>query len=314
MKAWLKKIADAIKALFHSTPAPVVPPVVTPPVTPPVVPPVVPPVTPVTGLIHASMFVPAAGCPLGSTINTGVSGSLAWAQCHGQSKENEYRDWLLDQLQAAGVDTMAYIVDGYLGDPATSVLAMCLSDMGHPSDGHHADQTEGWYTRCVAHGITRQIAILRDSPDTKVPATKDSVARLVAYYKNSRFDVVYLTGLECNRNRTAAQTIQDVKWLQELAPGKRIVAGSADPAYLLSVANGAPGVELWLEQPDSLMARPLTVDTIGTYCMSLNKLALKVGAGRVWAGEWWAVSAADRKQFTQTFKDAGYNICGGYTQ
>jgi hypothetical protein len=166
--------------------------------------------------------------------------------------------------------------------------------------------------RSIAAGVTRHIAILRDSPDTKVPATKDSVARLVAYYKNSRFDVIYLTGLECNRNRTVAQTVQDVKWLQELAPGKCVVAGSADHDYLLSVADGAPGVELWLEQPDSLMAHPLTNATANSYMTSLDMLANKVGAAKTWAGEFWMTSAADRKAFSARVLAAGYNCGGGY--
>lgn len=287
------------------TPAPVPDPVPTPaPVPVPV---------PASSQIKAAMFLDATGCPYKETINTGVTSPQAWASSHGKSWENGYRADILDRLQAAGSDTLVYIVDGYFGDPKTSVLAMCLADMGHPDDGRHADQSEGWYTRSIAKGIKRHIAILRDSPDTKVPATKQSVVNLVAYYKGSRFDVIYLTGLESNRNRTVAQTVQDVKWLQELAPGKRVVAGSSDPNYLLAVADGAPGVELWLEQADSLMAKPLTTATAPAYLTSLDKLAAKVGAGRCWAGEWWCVNKADRIAVTKQILAKGYNAgCGQF--
>ena len=285
--------------------APVGPgPVVTPPA----------PTTPVTGAkqIRAALFVDAKGCALQMACNSGFSGPLAWAQSHGHSGEDAYREWLLDAVQATGADTMPYIVDSYFGDPQTSVIAMCLADMGHPTDGHHADQAEGWYDRCIAHGITRQIAILRDSPTTNTPATRQSCERLVAYYRGSRLDVIYLTGLESNRNRTVAQTAQDARWLMELDPGKRVVAGSADPQYLLDIAAAAPGVELWLEQPESLMAHLMTSAGMGTYCMSLNKLALKVGAAKVWAGEWCAKTIAERKEFTKTLLEAGYNVGGSF--
>ncbi len=293
------------------TPAPT-PPAPVPPKPEPPAPEPAP--TPVTGQIKAAMFVDAAGSPYSEVINLGVTSLQGWAMAHGKSWENPYRVDGLARQRAAGSDTLIYIVDKSYNPVTSSVLAMCLADMGHPENGRHADPSEGWYDRCVAQGIVRHVAILRDSPDTGVAINEKAVTDLIYAYHGSRWkEVIYSTGLETDRNTTADQTVQLIKWFHVHAPNNRIVVGSAKVDFLLAVAGKVSDVELWLEQQSHPTQQPLTLATAPGYISLLDKLAAKVGAGKVWAGEWWAKSVADRRTITRQILAKGYNCgCGDF--
>lgn len=313
--SWLSDILDWLKKQQPKpTPAPAPIPTPTPVPTPTPTPTPAPVSVPTSStLIHASMFVDASGSPYGETINRGVTSPQAWASCHGKGWENGYRDDILTRLQAAGSDTLVYIVDKYYRN--APVLAMCLADMGHPDDGHHADPSEGWYDRSIAKGVKRHIAIFRDSPDTGVSVSEQAVKEFVGYYKGSRFEVLFMTGLETNRNSGATpdQTAQVCRWMKAYAPKNRIIVGSSQPDYLLAVAGKVDGIELWLEQADSLMATPLTLATAPAYLASLDKLAAKVGTNKVWAGEWWCSKVEDLRAITNQIILRGMNLgCGKF--
>lgn len=260
--------------------------------------------------IKAAMFLDATGSPFSETINRGVTSPQGWALCHGKSWENDFRRDILQRLKAAGSDTLVYLVDStYRNAP---VLAMCLADMTHPDDGHHMVADEGWYDDCLAAGVVRHIAILRDSPDSSVAVARQSVVDLVQAYDGARWkEVIYLTGLESKRNTTVEQTVQLVKWFR-IECKNRVVVGDQSPDYLLAVAAQCDA-ELWLEQPTHPTQQPLTLATADAYLASLARLAAKVGAGKVWAGEWWAASLADRRTITAQILAAGYNCgCGAF--
>ncbi len=258
------------------------------------------------------MFVDAAGSPYGETINLGVTSPQGWAGCHGKSWENGYRADILQRLQAAGSRWLAYIADkAYRGNV---VLELCLADRVHPDvPGKHMVPDEGWFERCSARGVDSHIVFLRDSPDSGVGINEQAVIDLVDAYTGTRFkEVIFGTGLETKRNTTAAQAAQLVKWFRAHTKS-RVLVGDQSPDFLLQVA-ALCDAELWLEQATHPTQQPLTLATAPAYLASLQRLAAKVGPGKVWAGEWWAKAKADRQAITRQILAAGYNCgCGDFT-
>jgi hypothetical protein len=272
---------------------------------------------PATNQIKAAMFVDGANSKYPETCNTGVTSLQSWVLAHGKSWEDPYREDGLDRLQAAGSRWLVYIVDGVYNPVSKSVLAMCLADMGHPDDGRHAVPSEGWYDRCIAHGVDSHIAILRNSPGSNVPPTEQAVKDLIAAYKGNRWkEVVYCTGLETDRNTTVDQTASLCVWFKGYAPKNRVLVGSQSVDFLLTVADKVTGIMVGLEQAapgGNPCSKPLTLATAPAYIALLDRLAAKVGASNVAALEWWAKSVEDRRAITKMILAKGYSCgCGDF--
>jgi len=334
-----------------NVPPAVVTPTNPPPVTPTNPPPVVPTNPPaVSGLGCAAMFVDATGSTYTETINTGVTSPQAWAACHGKGWENQYREDILNRLQAVKSKYLVFIVDKWL-PLSNPVLRMCLTDMVHPDiPGKHMVPEEGWYERCAAHGITGQIGILRDSPDTGVAISEQAVKDFVAAWKETRYNPVhFMPGLECKRNTSVTDTARQVGWFHA-ACTNRIIVGDQSVDFLSQVIDATGGnVEVWKEQdtfplssvhklyyslglssvkPVKIHGRlgaPLSDSSFSAYKAQLEQLAQKLktklnisieqARKKVWAGEWWASTKAKRIQYTQDLLAAGFNCgCGDFSQ
>lgn len=267
---------------------------------------------------HAKMFSLAAGCPFKETINAIGTSALGWSTIHGKSWENDFREWWLDKMQAEGSDTLVYLVENsYHSAP---VLAMCLADMQHPEDGRHMVPSEGWYDRSVAHGVTKHIAIMRDSPDTKVSISEAAVVELIAAYNGHRWkEVIYSTGLETKRNTSAADAARLVGWFRAHCKN-RVIVGDQSPDYLLSVL-ALCDADAWLEQPTHPTQQPMTLAGLPAYLADLDRLAkyisgkrgstIEAARLRVWAGEWLGADQATCREITSRILAAGFNCAGG---
>ena len=303
---------------------------ITPPVvTPPVVTPPAATTTVVTSSAqwHGVMFYPATpgAVPWSSTINHGVCSLQSYASSHGNAWENDYRLDGFGHIKAFDGDTMVYIADKWLaGADKVELRAkrakprMFLCDQGSPVDGHHISDAENFVAIGLKYGIKRHVVVLRDSPESGItPGLFEAqVKELATAYATARVEWALMTGLETKRNTAIADAARQVKLVQQYAPKARCIVGDQSADFLLQVLAQAPGVELWLEQDapgGSPVTVPLTSATAPAYLASLGKLAAKVGAGKVWAGEWWTADESTRLNITAQILAAGMNCgCGQF--
>ncbi len=304
------------------TPTPVpVPPTPTPvPVPVPVPPaPVVtnPPPVVTTGQVRGVMFMPAK-VPQAPWIQVGPpwpDSTQAYARSHGKSWENDYRHWLVTAVSSWGGDTVVFFGDALYG---AIELEMYLCDTASPVDAHHiadADNSAVWLANA---GITRHGIILSDSPPPwNLPGGSwdKYIADLSKAYATARgITHLWIIGLECNRNAaTDAPSCAIIAGIiRKYEPGARIIAGSASLDFLKAVHAADAGIELWKETDGHPINAALTTATAGTFIAELDQLAALVGAGKVWAGEWY--SQNDMLAITAQITARGMNCGCGRTK
>ena len=237
----------------------------------------------------------------------------AYARSHGKSWENDYRRWLVTAVSQWGGNAIVYFADALKG---AIELEMYLVDTASPVDGHHivdSDNSASWLKNV---GVNIHIPILTDSPGTiNMAAVQSLIQDLAKAYKTSRgLTVVWLVGLECNRNMTVAQVCQVAAWVRQyVGSDAPVVCGSANQEFLKSVHAADAKMELWKEQDGHPINQALTSATAPAYLTELDQFAALVGPGKVWAGEWFSMDDATRKAITAQIVAKGYNCgCGQF--
>ena len=318
------------------------PPVVVPTNTPPpvVVPTNTPPPVVVTTdtLVRCSMFIPQKE-PKAPWITMGppwADSTQAYARSHGSSWENDYRKWIVTSLGLWKANAVTFFADKLKG---AIELEMYLCDTASPVDGHHIADSANSAIWLKNVGVTNHIPILTDSPDWPIPFNQlDAFIKdIVNAYKTARgINVIYMIGLECNRNMTVAQVVQVANMVRKYAGiGARVICCSQDMNFLKSVHSADNGIELGKEQDGhpfqasvyrvlgalrlsktlvhSRLGLPLDQNTGAAYISQLDQLALLVGKNKVWADEWWAKNDVTRRDITRKILAKGYNCgCGQF--
>lgn len=282
----------------------------TPPIQPPPVqpPPVQPP--PDTGLVRGSMFIPQQQ-PRAPWITSGPDwpdSTQAYARCHGNPWEGAYRVWLLTALHTWGANAVVYFADKFKG---MIELEMFLADTASPVDGHHINDGENSCVWLKKAGINIHVPILTDSPQWTIGMDRmeSFIQDLAAAYRTARdIRVVWLIGLECDRNMNVGQVCQVADWVRNhVGASAEVVCGSQNGEFLKQVHTADGRLGLWLEQPGHPIFQALTSDTAPAYLALLDDLA-KLGVP-LYAGEWWARDDATRKAITAQLTAKGIH-CG----
>jgi len=269
--------------------------------------------SPVSTLIKCSMFIPAK-VPQAPWVKVGPpwpDSTQAYVKSHGSSWENDYRNWCVTSLQNWGANSITYYAEKLKGKIE---LEMYLVDTASPVDGHHIADKSNFCVLLKNAGVTTHIPILT-SEDMVWNNMEALIKDLSNAYKTSRgISVIWLIGLESNRNVTIDQIAQIAKWVRQYAgESSRIVCGSKNYDWLISVHNVDAKIELWKEQNGHPINEALTAETAPKYLTDLGELAKLVGADKVWAGEWWCMDEATRKSITSQILAKGYNCgCGQF--
>lgn len=306
---WDKVVAWFRKAKAEPKPAPVPVPAPTPTPTP----------TPEPSPIANSEW---RGClftePTPYENSNGAASQLGYYECHGKANENPKRVEMLKAVKSMNGNTIIYIRGSWWKN--SPVLDMCLAGRKHPGDGHYFPIKEPlsagtevdwamWAARDL--GLTKHICFIWND-DKSMPVTEQTVAACVASYAGSRLgmeNVAFGVCLETDEIMSADQAAEAVGWIRKYAHKSRVIVGSQSASFLQLVASKNRDAELWLEQAGHPINQPLTLDTAKAYISALDTLAAKVGANRVWAGEWFTKDVETRKSITKQIRAKGYN-CG----
>jgi hypothetical protein len=138
---------------------------------------------------------------------------------------------------------------------------------------------------------------------------------LAAAYSTARnIRVVWIIGLECNRNMSVQQVCQVANWVRQYAgPSAQIVCGSASQDFLKGVHAADSKIGLWKEQDGHPINAALTQATYPAYLSELDELSRLVGAKNVFAGEWYCMDENLRKSITSKILEKGMNCgCGQF--
>lgn len=278
-----KMIADWKKN--NPTPAPAPTPAPTPTPTPDPTPAPIPP----GNVWRAALFFPHKIYGT-NTIppwpgNQGVDSNLDFVSCHGNSWEKTKRRNGYAWVKDSGGDTIVIIAEKLYGNYE---LAMFLTNCKHP-DGHQMNDKENEVVIARKEfGINHWVVSLFNDDETSIPSNKheDYIKEMATRYSWATGEqVAFLICLETNERFNVAETMQRVKWVNQYAPGKRIIVGSAAPDFLKSIAGEAKKlggtVELWLETAWHPFSTAMS--NADQYLAALKDL-MKTGMP-VWAGE-----------------------------
>jgi hypothetical protein len=295
--------------------------------------PPVPPAPTPAGLHKAGMFVPSdsADHPWMYVKYITVNGkqyvccnsSQAYADCHGQTWEGDYRANLIQTLRAIGADSIVFYADGLskYGKAFRNFVTDEVEDDGFTHVPN--DENTGW--QLAQAGIINLWFIMSDSPAAiDWNGMPKVIADVAESLKGARgLHGLVLLGTECNRNQTVAQVVSFAAQCRAKFPaGTEIWVGSSSPDFLKACHAADSSLKLWLEQAsDPVMLKrlgagkvyrmPLDNSTLPAYKAALLDLK-KVGD--VCAGEVWIIDTQLRYDFSMWCLQNGISCgCGQFT-
>jgi hypothetical protein len=234
-----------------------------------------------------SMFFPAGNNPWDN--NKGVTSSLNWS-CMGGPCSPEWRVFMYDSIVRNGGDTLLHI-----GEKMFNNFAL-------------QDQLRAELEIASRHGIKRIIHSLKnDSADFSWSNMEQYILQMAQFYSGANDEqVAFMSCLESDEPGvlTIDQCRQTGAWVNQYAPGKRFIVGSANPGFLQAVG---PGVEKWLE----IQSGPfnLSQQVVETYIANMKKF---VPFEDIWAGEYWDGSSELSKYITRRALEIGCAGIGSY--
>lgn len=238
------------------------------------------------GSFKCPMFYPLKLCGTNANPswagNRGVDSNQGYASNHGQSWENESRLNAYKWTQAMKGNAQMFIAERLWGHDVPHLeLQMFLTNRASPVDGHRMGDSENQIVIARKYGVTKWIVSLINNPDSTIPVNgrQDYVAQMCECFQWATADeVVFLVGLECDRNMSVQEVRQMVNFLRMYGGGKRIAVGSADAGFLKACSGD--GVELWVESDQHPFE--VNMSNAPTYIQKLKDLQRY---GKVWAGE-----------------------------
>lgn len=285
----------------------------------------VPPPDPIPGPKPAkdpwkcSMFFPYAFATSGLTPpwpgNNGVDSLLDFVDIHGESWEKDKRRNGYAQIQKLGGDCALFIAEKLFNNWE---LAMFLTNTRSPIDGHQMNDEENEVVIARKCGVNRWIVSLFNDGESSISPEKhqEYINQIGAMYAwASPEQVAMMVCLETDERFTIAQTIERAIWIFNANPGKRIIVGSANPAFLKLVAAEVKKlggtIELWLETDWNPITEQHKADWSG-YQANLADL-LKIGMP-VWAGEYWQAQGVSNADVSAAALKMGCVGVGSYSK
>lgn len=230
-----------------------------------------------------SMFFPAGNNTWDN--NQGVTSSLNWSNISGPCSP-AWRVFMYDAIVRNGGDTLLHIGEKMFNNPTLQA------------------QLKAELETAQRHGIKRIIHSLKnDNQDFQWANMEHYILQMAQFYAGASDEqVAFMSCLESDEPNilTVDQCRQMAAWVNQYAPGKRFIVGSANPSFLNAVG---PGIEKWLE----IQSGPfhLSQQIVDGYIANLKKF---IPFQDIWAGEFWDGSAQLSKLIS---KWALENGCAG---
>jgi len=275
---------------------------------------------PASSLVKCAMFIPAKSSHDPWPQLAGVEDTNDWVRAHphGPAWETDYRKYCISQLQAMGANAIMYYADALKG---AKELQCYICDTEYTRDGkdhQHIPDSDNCAVWLAKAGVTVHVVTLTDSPAVTIPwaqydnFVKEMVAAYATARKNIISRVVWLVGLECNRNMTVdlVNTVAGYVW-KYAGKDAEVVCGSSNQDFLKQVHAKNKNIQLWKETDGHPINAALTLSTCQGYIRQLDELAALVGPSKIYAGEWW--SYQDMTAITKLITAKGYNCgCGRF--
>ena len=230
----------------------------------------------------------------------GVDSALGFANID-VADTDAHRRYSIDAIAKCGGDALVYIAEKLFNNPTLQAELT----------GENSEIVK--YAR--SKGVNRWIVVLKNDnhkfPFANVEALIQQIA--IAYKWASDKEMVLVTCLESDEVQvgkpilTPVQVRQMIGWCNKYAPGKRVIIGSANDAWLKQFKDS--GAELWLE----IQPHPFQLSMANAEAFVQKIQALKA-FGPVWAGEYGRGQGDAAKYVTRRAREIGCVGIGSYVQ
>lgn len=246
---------------------------------------------PKDSFFKGAMFFPSQG-------GTGVDSSLGFASID-VPETDVHIQYTLDAIENNGGDALVYIAEKLFNNP----------DLQTKLTGEYSEVVK----QARKQGINRWIVSIKNDnhkfPFANVEALIQQIA--ACYQWANEKEMAFLTCLESDEIQdgkpilTPAQVRQMIAWCNKYAPGKRVIIGSSNDAWLKQFKDS--GAELWLE----IQPHPFQLSMANAEAFIAKLQALK-SFGAVWAGEYGRGQGDAAKYVTKRAKEIGCAGIGSY--